>query len=328
MTLPFVSIVIPTYNREKMLSVTLDSFINQSYPNECYEIIVCNNNSTDNTQKVIDEYAKKYPDLIKPVFEKRQGVHYTRNTAAHQTKGELLYYTDDDMIADKDLIKNLVQIFIDNPEVGSATGKVIPHWEVKPPLWIEENLSNGLLSLNNQGEELIISKEDIGVFSCHQMMRRDAFFKSGGFNPENTAGEWIGDGETGLNIKIKELGYKFAYVPNSVIKHMIPPCRMTQKYFNKRMANQGNCDCYTDYKKNKYSFFELAKINCKLTKEIYACFKYCLTHFYKTDKTMTFKHRYKRAHLSYYVSRFKYNLKIMFSKRWRELILRYDWLSE
>lgn len=323
---PFVSIVIPTYNREKMLSVTLDSFINQSYPKDSYEIIVCNNNSTDGTQKVIDKYVEKYPELVKTVFEKRQGVHYTRNTAAHHTKGELLYYTDDDMIADKDLIKNLVEVFVENPDVGSATGKVIPHWEVEPPQWVKENLNNCLLSLNDLGDDTIIDEKDIGVFSCHQMMKRECFFKSGGFNPENTAGEWIGDGETGLNIKIKELGYKFAYVGTSVIEHMIPPSRMTQEYYNKRLANQGNSDSYTDYKMYRYSVLKLLEINCMFLKQAYNCWLYGLTHFYK--KEITFKQRKLKAKYYYFMSRIKYNFKIIFSKRWRELVLRYDWLNE
>lgn len=322
----FVSIIIPTYNREKMLALTLDSFINQSYPKDCYEIIIANNNSTDNTQKIIDEYIANYPDLIKTIFEPRQGAHYTRNTAAHKSKGDLLYYTDDDMIADGDLIKNLVQVFIDNSDVASASGKVLPKWEVEPPQWIKENLNNAWLSLNDIGDETIVSEEDVGVYSCHQMMRREVFFKSGGFNPDNTADEWIGDGETGLNIKIKDLGYKFAYAGNSVIYHMIPPSRMTQEYFNKRLANQGNCDSYTDYKKHRYSSFMLLFLAIKFFFISMDGFFYCFLTSFKKNKR--FKYRNREAYSWYYYSRMKYNLKIIFSKRWKELILKYDWLND
>lgn len=323
---PFVSIVIPTYNREKMLSITIDSFINQLYPKNRYEIIVVNNNSKDNTQSVINSYIEKYPNLIKTCFESRQGVHYARNTAAHATKGELLYYTDDDMIADENLIKNLVQVFIDNSDVASASGKVIPEWEIEPPVWVKENLNNGWLSLNDLGDQTIISKDDIGVFSCHQMLRREVFFKSGGFNPENTAGEWIGDGETGLNIKIKELGFKFAYVGTSVIKHMIPPSRMTQEYLDKRLANQGNCDSYTDYKKYMYNNLKLLILAFEFLFMSLKKRLYYFTRLYKLNKKM--KVRYAKAYSCYYFNRAKYNFKIIFSKRWRRLILRYDWLND
>lgn len=323
---PFVSIIIPTYNREKMLSITIDSFINQAYPKDCYEIIIANNNSIDGTQKIIDEYVNKYPDFIKTIFEKRQGVHYARNSAAKNARGELLYYTDDDMIADINLIRNLVQVFIDNSDVASASGKILPKWEEEPPQWVLEKLNNHFLSLNDMGEDTIIKSEDFCIFSCHQMVRRDVFFRSGGFNPENTAGEWIGDGETGLNIKIKDLGYKFAYVGNSIIYHMIPPSRMTQKYFNSRLANQGNCDSYTDYKKYKYSNKELFAISLTFLKEFFDRSKYFFKKLHKTDKKIEI--RCKRAYSYYYLNRAKYNLKIIFSKRLRELILRYDWLND
>ena len=71
--------------------------------------------------------------------------------------------------------------------------------------------------------------------------------KSGGYNPENTRGEWIGDGEAGLNRKLQELGYWSGYISSSITYHMIPTERMTQGYLNKRLANQGNCDSYSDY---------------------------------------------------------------------------------
>lgn len=325
-SIPFISVVIPTYNREKMLSITLDSFINQSYPNDCYEIIVANNNSTDNTQKIIDEYISKYPNLIKTIFEKRQGVHYTRNSAAKVSKGDLLYYTDDDMIADENLLKNLSQVFINNPDVASASGKILPKWEKEPPEWVKEHLNNYLLSLNDMGDDTIIKEKDFCVFSCHQMMRRDVFFQSGGFNPENTAGEWIGDGETGLNVKIKELGYKFAYVGNSIIYHMIPSSRMTQKYLNKRLANQGNCDSYSDYKKYRYKNIDLLKLSLSFLFKSFKKNVYYFSRLYKVEKKV--KVRFEKAYSCYYFNRAKYNFKIIFSKYFRELILRYDWLNE
>ena len=73
------------------------------------------------------------------------------------------------------------------------------------------------------------------------------------------AGELIGDGEPGLNIKLADLGYWFAYIGSSITHHVIPPERMTQEYLNKRLANQGNCDSYTDYRRNTYSKVELIK---------------------------------------------------------------------
>lgn len=54
----FISVIISTYNRAKYIGITLDSFLNQSYPPSLYEIIVCDNNSTDNTKEVIESCIK------------------------------------------------------------------------------------------------------------------------------------------------------------------------------------------------------------------------------------------------------------------------------
>ncbi len=321
--LPFISIIIPTYNRGKYLPITLDSFLGQSYPKDRFEIIVSNNKSTDNTQGIIDNYCSRF-DNIKTFFEGRQGVHYARNSASKTAKGDILYFTDDDMIADRDLLINLVKVFLMDYNVASATGKVLPKWEVEPPKWIIKYCYNGLLSLNDRSEQLIIAPFDIGVFSCHQAILREAFFKSGGFNPENTAGEWIGDGETGLNIKIKELGYNFAFIGDSVIYHMIPPTRMTQSYLNKRLANQGNCDSYTAFRKYKYNHIQLVLQIIIHLRNIFVLLAGFILCFILGRNSW----RLRVSWIYYNINRIKYDIRLMYDEKWRGLVLKYNWLEE
>ena len=189
----FISIIIPSYNRSHYIRLTIDSFLSQNYPRERFEIIVANNNSTDDTELILKEYANEISNF-RYFNELRQGVHYARNSAARLAMGDILYYTDDDMIADKDLLSEITKLFLIDEKIASATGKILPKWRVTPPDWVIRYCNNHLLSLKDSGEEIIISKNDIGVFSCHQAVRKEVFMKSGGFNPENTMGEWIGDG--------------------------------------------------------------------------------------------------------------------------------------
>jgi glucosyl-dolichyl phosphate glucuronosyltransferase len=251
--IPLISVVIPTYNRAEMLGITIESFVNQQYPHDNYEIIVSDNNSSDNTKEIVSKWQSKADVKIKYIFEKRQGVHYARNSAGKIASGEILYYTDDDMIADGLLLSELVRVFSLDPKIGTATGLVLPRFDSEPPEWVKKYLINGYLSLTDKDkpEDLIVSKHDIGVYSCHQAIRRDVFYRSGGFNPENTSGIWIGDGETGLNIKIKALGCKFAYTSKAVIHHMIPKNRTTLQYLIRRIGNQGFCDSYTEYREHR-----------------------------------------------------------------------------
>ena len=320
----YISVIIPTYNRANILSITVNSFINQDYPKHKFEIIVADNNSTDHTKKIIEELQAVSAVKIKYLFEGKQGVHFARNSAAKIASFDLLYFTDDDMVADQNLLKEIIEPFLKDEKVGSATGKVLPKWEITPPVWILKLCQNTLLSLNDMGDGLRIEDYDLGVFSCHQAMRREAFFKSGGFNPENTAGNWIGDGETGLNIKIKELGYKFAYNGKSIIYHIIPPNRMTQKYLNNRLRNQGNSDSYTYYKKYKPDSIRLIFENIKKIGFFLGSVLFCIVNFLFLQVNW----RIWMARCYYFIAGFCYNLKLIKSDSWRNLVLRNNWLDE
>lgn len=323
---PTISIIVPTYNRAEMLRVTIDSFIAQDYPKEKFEIIIANNNSTDNTEQVAESYLKKSVGVrVKYLFEARQGVHYARNTAAKHSASEILYFTDDDMIARTNLLTEIVKPFSMDNRIATVTGKVLPKWEIPPPRWVLELCYNAKLSLNDRKEDLIISTVDCGIFSCHQAIRREAFFDSGGFNPENTAGIWVGDGETGLNIKIKELGYKFAYIGSSVIFHMIPPSRMTQSYLNRRSKNQGACASYAAYKKNKFTKYELiGRLPIHLIRSFLKFTYYLMSSIWYRDSSW----RLSIAQVFYSLEQVKYEFKLIVSPKMRDLVLKYNWLED
>ena len=74
-----ISIIIPCYNCEKYLHRAIESVFSQTYSD--YEIILVNNNSTDNTINIINEYKKKYPDIIKVLHENKVGAPAARNSA-------------------------------------------------------------------------------------------------------------------------------------------------------------------------------------------------------------------------------------------------------
>jgi glycosyltransferase involved in cell wall biosynthesis len=322
---PFVSVVMPAYNRDKLIGETLESFVRQDYPRDRYEIIVADNNSTDATREVVLEWQRRSDVPIVYLFEGRQGVHYARNTAARHSRGEILYYTDDDMVAEPDLVSELVKVFDLDPRIGTATGRVLPRWVVPPPEWVLQLCANGYLSLFDElGEGLRVEDRDFGVYSCHQALRREAFFRAGGFNPESTFTDYIGDGETGLNIKLKDLGYKFGYNGKAVIYHIIPAARMTQDYLNKRLANQGSADCYTEYKKNRYSREDLAKRINRYKSAIIELTAQSVIKRTRGDETW----RMDKARTHYYLNRIEYDLRLMEDPAWRELVLRDNWLED
>lgn len=322
LTAPFVSVIIPTRNRSELLRQTVETLLRQDYPDDRWELIIIDNASTDNTWTVVEELMLEH-DRVRGLREIRKGAHFARNLGALAANGDILYFTDDDMLADTAMLSSLLEGFDADARVASVTGRVLPRWDTEPPVWILEHCRNHLLSLLDLGEALIISDEDPGVFSCHQAVKRDVFFAAGGYNPDTNADIFTGDNETGLNIKIKNLGHRFAYVGAAVTHHIIPPSRMTQRYLNGRMADQGFCDSYTDYR-------AVHPGNARLAKRIVAhsvlgglTVLKAAAHRAAGDS----RWRLDLARIFYYRNRMRYDARLMSDERWRKFALRDDWIQ-
>jgi glycosyltransferase involved in cell wall biosynthesis len=320
--LPFVSVIIPTWNRSALLEQTVQTLLVQDYPRDRYELILVDNGSTDNTRAVAMALANRHHNVT-ALEEKRKGAHFARNLGALAARGELLYFTDDDMLAEPAMLSEIVKGFDLDPQVASVTGKVLPRWETEPPVWILEQCRNALLSLIDLGEAAIVSDEDPGVFSCHQAVRTEVFMKAGGFNPDTNAELYTGDNETGLNIKIRELGFRFAYVGTAVTHHMIPASRMTQKYLNGRMADQGFCDSYTQYRAIHPGKARLARRMLAHSVLGGLTLLKAAAHRAADDSVW----HLDLARLFYFRNRIRYDARLMLHESWRRFALRDDWLT-
>lgn len=323
-SLRFVSIIIPTFNRCEIIGNTIESCFTQNYPKDKYEIIIADNNSSDNTKKVVTELQSRSPVPLKYIFEPRQGAHHARNTAAKESAGELLYYTDDDMIADENLLTNMTKVFDFDYNVAVVGGRVLPKWEFDPPEWLVKYFNDGTLSLIDKQEKLIIADFDIGIYSCHQMIRKEILFECGGFNPDIAKETLIGNGETGLNIKILNKGYSFGYTSDAVSYHAIPRSRMTQKYINSRYGNQGNCDSFTIFRKKENSKKVLLKLILfsHIPETIDRYFKSVVKMFSGKDSW-----RVDRAYSHYYFHRILADLKLVTNDEWRSYAVKFNYLD-
>lgn len=107
-----VTLIVPVYNSEKYIAKCLDSILNQTYKD--YEIIVVNDGSKDNSQKIIKEYKNRFPDKIISIEQKNKGVSITRNESIKKATGKYIMFVDNDDFLDNDYI----EIFVKNIEEG------------------------------------------------------------------------------------------------------------------------------------------------------------------------------------------------------------------
>ena len=96
-----LSVIIPVYNAEKYLSECLDSALRQNFSEDEYEIICVDDCSTDNSGRILNEYASGYKAIVHLTNEKNSGVSVTRNNGLKAARGKYITFLDaDDMIAD------------------------------------------------------------------------------------------------------------------------------------------------------------------------------------------------------------------------------------
>ena len=109
---PKVSIIVPVYNVEKYLKKCLDSLINQTLKE--IEIIIVNDGSPDNSQKIIDDYKEKYPQKIASFIKENGGQGEARNYGLKKSHGEFIGYVDSDDYVELDMYEKLYNKAIQN----------------------------------------------------------------------------------------------------------------------------------------------------------------------------------------------------------------------
>jgi glycosyltransferase involved in cell wall biosynthesis len=248
-----ISVIIPTRNREKMLESTLNSISKQSLDQRLYEVIVCDNNSTDSTSEVANLFSNKFVNF-RYIKTYEPGLHVGRNKGYQVAKSDILVFADDDIEAFPDWLLTIDKVFSDD-KVMLVGGKNLPKWEINPPEWAlkmwepneKEERIVGAFSLIDLGDEM----KEIGpyfVFGCNFSIRKQILNECKGFHPDGMPQEIIeyrGDGETFVSEYIKQKKYKVIYHPDASVYHFVSRGRLTLNYLRQRSFNQGVSDSYS-----------------------------------------------------------------------------------
>ena len=103
-----ISVILCTYNRCQSLAKTLESIAVSVLPESVeWEVVVVDNNSKDQTREVIEDFCRRNAGRFRYIHESQQGLSHARNAGIREARGEILAFTDDDIIVDNKWLHTL-----------------------------------------------------------------------------------------------------------------------------------------------------------------------------------------------------------------------------
>lgn len=226
---PMVSVLICTYNRADVLRHCLDSLVRQAASEEQFEVIVVDNNSTDDTAALVQEYTGQYAHFHY-ILETDQGLSYARNRAYRAAHAPWLLYLDDDARAEADLVSAALELTRDYP-YDIYGGVVLPWYLHARPKWFRDHYAekdwSGLRKVTPQSQPGAYAK------GCLMMIRKEWLDRYGDFSVDlGMTGNTVAYGEeTELQQRLRAHGARLAFAPQMVIHHLVAPYKMQLDWF-------------------------------------------------------------------------------------------------
>jgi glycosyltransferase involved in cell wall biosynthesis len=230
------TVAIPTYNGESRLPELLDKLRNQINTEQfSWEIIVVDNNSTDNTAKVVQDYQANWerPFPLKYCFEAKQGAGNARKRAVEEAKGKFIGFLDDDNYPALNWVEKAYTFSQEHPNVGAYGSQIHPDLEVEPP----ENFKRIaiFLAIVERGNKPLLYKPKKNILppSAGLVICKQAWLESVP-NQLILSGRVTGNMLTGEDTEmvsyIQKSGWEIWYNPEMEIFHKIPSWRLQKEY--------------------------------------------------------------------------------------------------
>ena len=266
---PEVSIVIPTYNRSALLRSTVDSVLNQD-TQTTFEVILIDNNSSDDTKDVVASLIETYPGKVRYVVERKQGNAHARNRGIEEAKGAIVAFVDDDVTVDKNWLTSLKTILDARSDLSFVGGKVLPQWNGPPPSWLTPDHWAPLALLDYGNDEFAISgNSPRGLLTANIAFRRNVFEETGMFLPDlQRVKNMIGSMEDHeFLLRVCRSGKQGIYTPRMIATTHIDTERLTKAYHRRWHTGHGHFYAVLadpDWERSK---FRLAGVPAHLFKE-------------------------------------------------------------
>lgn len=229
-----VSAILCTYNRCKILPRTLEQLAASQLPSSVsWEVLVVDNNSTDQTRDVVEDFCQRYPGIFRYVFEPTSGKSHAANAGIKQARGNVLAFVDDDVTLSATWLHNLTASLHDGTWAG-AGGRILATQALEAPEWFSVEVQGAVLygrfDFGEQPCEL-----EVAPYGANMAFRKAIFEKYGAFRTD--LGPGLGpetprpNEDTELGRRLIAAGERLRYEPKAVVYHPVLPGRIRKEYF-------------------------------------------------------------------------------------------------
>lgn len=229
-----VTVAICTWNRSSLLGQTLARMESLQVPDGVeWELLVVNNNSTDDTDSVIADRMASGRLPIRRLFEPKQGHSNARNCACAAATGDLLIWTDDDVLVEPDWVRRYVEAAEAYPDAAFFGGPVRPWFEAPPPPAVQQILGQlqsplALLDLGDQTRRLADEEYPLGA----NMAFRTDHLKRYPFRSDlgRCGGSLMSGDDIDVLSRMQRDGLTGVWVAGAALRHFVPSARMVRAY--------------------------------------------------------------------------------------------------
>ncbi len=229
-----ISVILCTYNRCRSLSKTLESVFASKLPGSLgWEVLVVDNNSTDQTREVVEDFCRRQPGRFRYLFEAQPGKSFALNTGIREAKGDILAFVDDDVIVEPTWLHCLTAPLEDGEWVGTG-GRILLESGFSPPAWLglkePYNLGGALAHFDLGDKPFGLDGAPAGA---NMAFRKEVFQNFGGFRTDlgPCPGSQIRGEDTELGRRLLAAGARLRYEPSAVVYHPVPENRVRKDYF-------------------------------------------------------------------------------------------------
>lgn len=250
-----LSVVVCTYNRGDLLEHCLNSLVTQKASVEDFEIIVVNNNSTDNTEALVQPYVDNHTNF-RLILEMNQGLSHARNRGYKEAKSDWIAYIDDDAKAHPNFVSRAISTYEQN-DFQFFGGRDLLWYRFGKPYWYKDKYE--ILPLDYS--EVSTLKSNDFARGCVMVISRKLLFDYDGFSTKlGMNGDTVAYGEeTDLQLRYRNDGGVIGYDPELKVDHLVADYKMTLEwYFTSRFAlGRDRVEMLPKVRKSGYLFFTL-----------------------------------------------------------------------